>query len=316
MDFPIDLICPWVDGGDPKWRAKKNAALIAAGEKPADNDVSIHRFFDNDELKYSLRSVEKFAPWIRKIFIITDEQVPEWMNTDNPKIQIVDHAEILPPEARPCFNSSTLMLNIHKAPGLSKHFLIANDDLFFGRATKPSYFFTKDGTPKLMLSRRSEQSLARCDQSYSKVLTNAKKIVRKICGESHDYDWTPSHNFIPMRKDIIKKTLAEPEIFDVYKESLMLRFRSPNGLNAGIFSEYAMAKGLVRARIYGNFKKLLLKLCGKRFPVYDDDARRVLRMWIKPNLFCINDSGLCPEADRRNREILALMFPEKSEFEK
>ena len=60
---------------------------------------------DNGELKYSLRSIGLYAPWVRKIFIVTDNQVPEWLDTAHPKIQIVDHSEILPEESRPCFNS-------------------------------------------------------------------------------------------------------------------------------------------------------------------------------------------------------------------
>jgi hypothetical protein len=40
-----------------------------------------HIFKDNEELRYSLRSIEAFAPWVRQIFLVTNGQVPSWINT-------------------------------------------------------------------------------------------------------------------------------------------------------------------------------------------------------------------------------------------
>ena len=84
----IDLVYLWVDGNDPKWQAKRNAFL----ERKVENSLSSFngRYVNNDELKYSLRSVERYAPWIRKIFIVTDNQKPKWLDISNPKIQIVN----------------------------------------------------------------------------------------------------------------------------------------------------------------------------------------------------------------------------------
>ena len=81
----IDLVYLWVNGNDPKWIAKRNACI----GKPTDKQENCAgRYADSGELKYSLRSVEKYAPWIRKIFIVTDDQVPEWLDTNNPKVRI------------------------------------------------------------------------------------------------------------------------------------------------------------------------------------------------------------------------------------
>jgi len=97
----IDLVYLWVNGNDPEWQAKHNAFVGKTAEtSPIDCKG---RYADNDELRYSLRSVEMYAPWIRKIFIVTDNQVPEWLDTSNPQIRIVDHVEIMPEECLPCF---------------------------------------------------------------------------------------------------------------------------------------------------------------------------------------------------------------------
>ena len=108
------------------------------------------RYEDNQELKYSLRSVEKHLPWIRKIFIVTDNQIPTFLDVNHPKIQIVDHTELLPKEILPTFNSSVLDYFIYKIPDLSEHFLYANDDMFVNADLSPSFFFN-EGIPILRM---------------------------------------------------------------------------------------------------------------------------------------------------------------------
>ena len=46
------------------------------------------RFRQIDELRYALRSVYVFAPWIRRIFIATDSPTPHWL-ADHPKVTVV-----------------------------------------------------------------------------------------------------------------------------------------------------------------------------------------------------------------------------------
>lgn len=95
-EFPIDMVYLWCNGQDPDFIKKKEKY-----ERNSSNDSSNIlstgdiRFFDNDELKYSLRSLEKNAPWINHIFIVTDRQVPKWLNTTNTKVTIIDHSEII-----------------------------------------------------------------------------------------------------------------------------------------------------------------------------------------------------------------------------
>ena len=91
----IDLVYLWVDGNDPVWLTKKNEFLPA--DRQVDPQVAGEcRYVENDELRYSLRSVEKFAPWIRRVYIVTDDQTPAWLDTSNPRIRVVSHREIMP----------------------------------------------------------------------------------------------------------------------------------------------------------------------------------------------------------------------------
>lgn len=77
INFPIDFVISWVDENDSKWISKKNKYKKA-------NDEA--RFRDYGTLKYVFRSIEKFAPWVHKVYLITDNQVPKWLNLDSDKV--------------------------------------------------------------------------------------------------------------------------------------------------------------------------------------------------------------------------------------
>lgn len=139
---PIDVVFTWVDGRDPQWRARRDEAaraVNAAELHPTSMDDA--RFEDSEELRYALRSLHQFAGWVRRIFIVTDQQVPAWLNTDDPRIQIVDHSEILDGSR---FNSHAIEAALHRIPGLSEHYLYMNDDTFLGRTVFPEDFYASD----------------------------------------------------------------------------------------------------------------------------------------------------------------------------
>lgn len=109
--FVIDLVYLWVDGSDEEWLEKKQHYSINDYTTEA---TDISRTKDNDELKFSLRSVDKYLPWINKIFIVTDKQIPEWLDTSNPKINVVFHQDFIPKDILPTFNSTVIELYLHK----------------------------------------------------------------------------------------------------------------------------------------------------------------------------------------------------------
>ena len=139
----IDLVYLWVDGSDPIWLEKKQRFI--------DKKINtVGRYQDNGELRYSLRSVEKHIPWIRKIFIVTDDQIPPFVDVNHPKIEIVYHSQIIPKEVLPTFNSNVIDFFIYNIPNLSEHFLYANDDTFVNADLKHSFFFN-NGIPVLRM---------------------------------------------------------------------------------------------------------------------------------------------------------------------
>ncbi len=137
----IDIVLPWVDNEDPDWQASFRRW------KPTDTDdlnISEARYRNWHLMRYWFRGVEQYAPWVRKIHFITNGQLPKWLNTQNSKLHIVKHSDILPDDALPCFSSHPLELNMHRINGLAKHFIYFNDDIFFTAPTEPSDFFHGD----------------------------------------------------------------------------------------------------------------------------------------------------------------------------
>lgn len=142
-NFPIDFVVTWVDGGDPQWLSKHD---VYSGEDSL--DMKKARFRDFGIFKYWFRAVERYAPWVNHVYLVTDQQKPDWLNTSYSKITVIDHSQIIDKKHLPIFNSNAIELNLHKIPGLSEHFVYFNDDMFLNRSVKPIDFFSKDGLPR------------------------------------------------------------------------------------------------------------------------------------------------------------------------
>lgn len=144
FNFDIDVVFTWVDGNDPHWREKKKSfQQLSIGN---DEDTNIARYEQIDELRYSLQSIASYFKDFRKIFIVTDGQVPWWLDTNNEKVEIVDHKDIFTDTKHlPVFNSHAIEANLHRIPGLSKKFIYLNDDLFLWKPVNKSKFFKANG---------------------------------------------------------------------------------------------------------------------------------------------------------------------------
>lgn len=99
-----------------------------------DDTMSSNRYRDSSELRFSIRSLVKNAPWVRHIYIVTDNQIPHWLNLETTQLSIVTHEEIFPNKSHlPVFSSPAIESHLHRIPGLSKKFIYFNDDVFLGR---------------------------------------------------------------------------------------------------------------------------------------------------------------------------------------
>ncbi len=309
----IDLVYLWVDGNDPKWQAKRNAFL----ERKVENSLSSFngRYVNNDELKYSLRSVERYAPWIRKIFIVTDDQTPEWLDIENPKIKIIDHKEILPAESLPCFNSNVLEHFLCKISNLSEYFILSNDDTFFNKIVSPTTFFGKDGYPIIRLTRKPfrrfrwflrEQIFKNPHKLYSKALFNAAELVKQKFG--FFYNGLPHHNIDSyLKSDCIR--VGEQIFKNEIDHTKMNHIRNANDIQRIVYSYVALAEKRGHLRYVSNDESLHIH-------IQKDRHFEKLKKF-DPTFFCMNDTEYADDNDRMKLKVwLSTRFPEKSEFEK
>ena len=132
----IDFVIMWVDGNDLEWRKEKNKYLNK--EDAVNNEV---RFRDWELLQYWFRGVEKYASWVNKIYFVTWGHLPEWLDTNNERLVVVNHKDFIPEEYLPTFNSHTIELNLHRITELSENFVLFNDDTFIINKTTQSDFF-------------------------------------------------------------------------------------------------------------------------------------------------------------------------------
>jgi len=149
---------------EPEWEWAKNMSIVYSWVDGSDVDfLDVKSKYNNgfrtfnsrdrsaDELRYSLRSVEKYMPWHKgTIYIVTANQIPKWLNTTNPRIKMVYHKDFIPEHYYPTYDSNTIELFLDKIPGITERFLYFNDDIFINNYIHPCFFFTsKDFYPKV-----------------------------------------------------------------------------------------------------------------------------------------------------------------------
>ena len=137
----IDFVVLWLDSNDPEWQ--KDYAKYSPNAK---GRTEMARFRDMNIFQYWFRAVERYAPWVNKVFLITNGKFPDWINRNHPKLELVSHDEYIPKEYLPTFNSNAIEISIHKIKNLSEHFVLFNDDFFLNAPVKPEYYF-KNGLP-------------------------------------------------------------------------------------------------------------------------------------------------------------------------
>ena len=224
----VSFVYTWVDGSDIDLSNTKSK--YNGGQKNVNS-----RDRSADELRYSIRSLKKYLPWFNgTIFIVTDDQIPKWLNISNNKIKIISHKQIIPKYINPTFDSSTIECFLDKIPGISEIFLYMNDDFFFNNYVHPAFFFSsKNFYPKIFRSNIETINKTKVDKFikdneihhiYGASVYFTYQIIRKYFDNNFTY-YHMAHNAY-----ICYRSLFEP--FRLYfKEELKVvytfRFRCP-----------------------------------------------------------------------------------------
>ena len=311
IDFPIDAVYTWVDHTDPRWEKRRADASHTAYHAEA---ASAARFISRDELRYSLRSLHLYAPWIRNIYIVTDDQLPYWLDTSRPGVSVISHRDLFEPGSRlPTFNSHAIESQLYRTPGLAEHFIYFNDDVFLGRPVTPDTFFHGNGVAKFFLSRSAP--LDSGEPSFGDIPVDAAgKNNREVLRERFGRTVTQKMKHTPhaMRRSVLEK--ISTELREHVTRTRDNQFRHPTDLSiaSSLHHYWSYLEG---TSVPGSLRYLYTDLADP------ETATRLIRLLRQRDFhtFCLNDTDSDPATRVEMAALISLFlsqyFPVRSPFE-
>lgn len=241
IDFPIDIVFSWVDGSDHEWQKARAATMQSYVVGEGDDHEA--RFRQINELKYALRSVHHFAPWIRNIVIVTDSPRPEWL-ADHPRVRVMRSTEFFSDvSVLPTHNSHAVESQLHRISGLSEHFIYSNDDMFFGREVPPRGFFTSGGISRFIESN-TRIGLGEAHPVRSG-FENAARVNRALLLKrfGRTISRNLEHSPAPLRRTVLAK--LETEFPHEFARTAAARFRSVTDISVtnSLYHFFALMTG-------------------------------------------------------------------------
>lgn len=307
----IDMVFSWVDGSASEFQRQRAAQLeeYVVGE----GDDGPARYRHVDELRYALRSVHMYAPWVRRIFIATDSPQPAWL-AEHPRVTIVPSEEFFAdPSVLPTHNSHAVEAQLHRIDGLAEHFLYSNDDMFFGRPVTPEMFFTAGGLTRFVeCDVRIGSGPTRAERSgHDNALRVNRTLLLERFGRSIVRDL--EHCATPMRRSIAAE--LELEFADDIARTAASRFRSATDVSVtnSLYHYYALMTGRAIATSEPRVRYVQTTMVSGLRKMRRLEERR------DADMFCLNDGGETevPEELRVRvlRETLERLFPVRAPWE-
>lgn len=331
----IDFVLTWVDDGDPEWLKEKEKYSKQNNPTKEFKSVTAENVYrDWEILRFWFRAVEKYAPWVNKIFFVTYGHIPSWLNTEHEKIVVVNHTDFLPADALPTFNSRAIETSFHKIKGLSEQFVYFNDDFFINDDVKEEDFFV-EGTPKdsailspIVPNRYTTANIQVNDVEIINDYFSKKEVLKK--------DFKKWFTFL-YRKKILRSILFSPfgtfvgfyephipnsylkstfeKVWELEKATLTMttysKFRNKNNVNQWLFRYWQLASGnfVPRSIQFGKF----YQLAKDNTELFDDIENA------KHKVICINDTFEGIDYEKTKNDLIASFqkkFPQKSTFER
>jgi hypothetical protein len=341
----IDIVIPWVDGSDPEWRKAFAEALagetcgtvchnpvVATGGSENAHEI---RYRDWGTLPYLFRGIERFAPWVRRVHFVTWGHLPPWLDTSNPRLNIVRHSDFIPAEYLPTFASRPIELNVHRIEGLADRFILFNDDMFLCRPVGEERFFSRrEGLPRDMarLSLIAPSTISHTVLNMVEIL--ARRHDRREVMRRHPDKWysprygagnllktlnlslwgqwpglSDTHMPQPYLRETFERMWTEER--EVLDATCRRRFRSPMGVNHWLMRYEQLATGRFSP----------VGFADARLDDLTDEGIGRIENYIRAQrytMICLNDSPSITDFDSvrtRLAAALAAILPEKSNFE-
>ncbi len=335
----IDFVLPWVDGNDKEWIEDKSRYI----DNGLSIDAEINRYRDWDNLKYIFRGIDEFAPWVHKLFFITWGHLPEWLNTQNDKLIIVNHRDYIPEKYLPTFSANPIELNLHRINDLSEHFVYLNDDLYLINSCEESDFFGRNGLPCDLFVEEPPTFVKK--DVFNDILINDlilinKNFDRQEVFKEHKRKLYSLKNKRSFVKNVVLSTMRRHEFFgiefshlhqpflksmfdrvwednpDVLDSVCYNRFRGVDDVNQYVIKYYQM--------LTGQFEPYNWRKTGIVYQLNDSTVGNNINEAVvdikeqKHKMICLNDSNVT-NFDITKKQInnaLESILPQKCSFER
>jgi hypothetical protein len=308
--FPVDVVYTWVDDQDEEWRRERAHFSRDATDTSSNAD---NRFKSRDEIRYSLRSIEMFAPFVRNVYIVANGTFPSWLNRSNNRLICVSHRDIYQDQSvLPTFNSNSIETQLHHIDGLSEHYIYMNDDVFLGTFSKAEDFFLSNGCMKFYPSEHRmfpmDTRLNPRDWLYAN-LSAVEMLERAGIPTSR---FVIKHTPLPARRSI--SYALESKFPLEWSRCASNRFRGERDINplAFLAYQYGFSIGLA---VPSEMESVYISLDS---PYVKSQFQKLLSSR-NCQSFCINDTGVPSENEaminRHLQTFLEEYFPFKSSFE-
>ena len=308
---PVDIVIPWLNPDDENWR-QDYLKYKAAEENKEVDDPDFNgacRYRDMGTIIYVLRSIEKNCPWVHKVFLILrdEHQIPSWLNTNVPKLEIVFHREYIPEELLPTFNSNVIENFLWRLDKLSNNYILCNDDTIFMKSVPVEKFFVFN-KPVLTgnfkkLGRFPETNL------YWMMLNNNMTLEEKYnrIFNKENYRYDHMHLMVPHQR-YFERLIWEENYDFLYNALSVSKFRSSKNITHLLFNDLCI--------IMGN-SILIPKLYGRSMAINIVDNFD-FRYFDLMDLACINDTDNIRNYEKVKSDCLNYLnsrFPNKSSYE-
>lgn len=333
----IDFVISWVDGSDKEWQQKKSkyckSALDeqATAKKSKVGNTDEVRFRDSGTLRYLFRSIELFAPWVNHVYLVTDGQVPAWLDTSNPKVTVVDHKDFIPMEYLPTFNSHTIELNLFRIKGLAKQFVYFTDDVLIANLVDTEDFFV-NGLP---VHEASLNGINGQDEQFARIqfsnmclmnrhysIKDVRRHLTKWLKPSYGKNVIRTWSLLPFKRlqgifnphgplNILTQTCEKmwERDEDVFDATCQCKTRQGDNISPFVFRYEQLLSG-----------QFVPRRCMTKYCEVSESTKHITRALAKYKFICINDVPMpAKEYDKKQKKLESVLekkYAFVSSFEK
>lgn len=298
----IDIVIPYVDGSRPEWIARCNEQRLKEGRGLLPPGYAR----DYGTLRYTFRCIEKYAPWVRKVFLVVQDkdQVPDWVSDE---VEVVYHKDYIPEELLPTFTPHVIEGFFPFIEGIAEGYVNLNDDMFFLNPIRFDYFF-RNGLPIMTNTQINGNSyIEGYGPGFGECLDQGLKIERKY-GEQNVI-FFPFHFPGGHLRDLDKRIINEN------MDEIMASFSTTHFRSTDQIALAAMCSNITRRLgqcVYDNSGVNGLRYVQLRDGQGYDDYKNV-------TIACFNDNNSIKDWESVKSKLqwfLKGKFPEKSKYER